>query len=200
MRFRIQDMRSLLLVIFATFGAGCEPSKVQHKPPEIVGERTNVQGTVTQWIVRETSYTSKEVWLTPEGPQRKVHQQNKYFLEDQGKPRREFSVMNAANFGKYEKYWPVENAPSWVGTGIDPVGNGDRLYLALFDENRIIHERTLDVIPKWKSSKDEYRFGGGNRTIIFQSPEGLKIYDVLADTITNNDNKEVSQPLLRIAR
>ena len=174
-----------LLALIATTLGGCKPPVVHHDPPETVGERTNQQVVVTQRIVRERSYTSEDVPLTPEGPRHKVKYTVKYFMEESGKPRREFSVMQSADFSNYEKYWPVEKTSSWVGTGIDPVGNGDILHFVLFDESRIIRTRIFTVVPKWRSKKDEYELQDGNRTLILRKVDGIEKYDVLADTTAN---------------
>jgi tricorn protease-like protein len=162
---------------------GCnKPSQVYQKPPEIVGERTNQQGVITQRIIRETSYTSEDVPFTPEGRRKEIDYQMKYFLEEEGGSRREFSIMRSPDFSNYERYWPMDGAVSWIGIGIDPVGNGDKLAFILFDERRIIRRRTFSVMPKWKSSATQYEFRNGNHTIILRSPEGREEYDIVADT------------------
>ena len=103
-------------------------------------------------------------------------------MEESGKPRREFSVMQSVDLTNYGKYWPVEKTSSWVGLGIDPVGNGDALYFVLFDESRIIRTRIFSVVPKWRLGKDAYELQEGNRTLILRKVDGAEKYDVLADT------------------
>jgi len=172
----------LLLTLMAVNTGGCK-SQVHHESPETVGERTNHQGVVTQRIIRETSYTEETIPAsTPDGPKKRRHVEVKYFLQEQGKPRREFSIMQSADFSNYEKYWPLENTVSWVATGIDPVGNKDKLYFMLFDASRIIRTNIFSVVPRWKSEESEYELRDGNRTLILRTPHGLEKYDVLADT------------------
>jgi hypothetical protein len=172
----------LLLAIIAAQTGACK-AKVHRKPPEIVGESTNRQGIVTR-IVRETSYTSEDVLLTPEGLRKKMKYEVKWFLEQSGKPRHELSIMrSAADSSKSERYWAVENTSLWLGIGTDPIGNRDMLYFVLFDESRIIRTRTFKVVPKSKSSESEFELQRGNRQIVIRSQEGPQQYDVLADTI-----------------
>src|SRR5258707_389544 len=82
----------LLSTLIAT--GGCK-AQVHHEPPETVGERTNQQGLATQRIIRETSYTSKDVLLTPEGPKKRIDATIKWFLEERDKPRRELPLMRS---------------------------------------------------------------------------------------------------------
>ena len=164
--------------------ASCSP-KIHRKPPETVGIRTNLQGFVSQRIVREISYTEDRIpVLTPDGPKNRTHGEVKYFLEELGKPRREITVMHPSDFSNYGEYWPINDSPLWVGTGINPVGNKDRLNIILFDENKVARTRTFSVVPKWKSSENEFAFQDGNRTMIIRSPDGLMKYNLVEDAVT----------------
>jgi hypothetical protein len=173
----------LLLTLLAAITGGCK-AQVHHNPPVTVGERTNQQGTVNQRIILESSYTVEKVpVLTPDGLRNRTHDQSMYFLEGDGKPRRELPVMFSVNMNakNYEKCWPVEGTNQWVAAGTDPIGNRDKLYFVLFDESRIIRTNVFRVVPKAESEKDEYELQNGNRTIIIRSPDGLEKYDVLSD-------------------
>jgi hypothetical protein len=176
----------LLLTLMAANTGGCK-AQVHHDPPQTIGERTNSQGVVTQRIILESSYTTDRVpVLTPDGLRNRTHGSATYYLEEDGKPRREFPIMFSVNATakNYEKCWPVEGTNQWLAAGIDPIGNRDKLYFVLFDESRIVRTNVFSVVPKWKSEKAEYELQNGNRTMIIRTPDGLQKYDVLADKST----------------
>ena len=181
------NARLLLLILFTTVVASCAPSTPHKNPPKLLGVRTNQQGMLTQRIVLESSYTTEAIpVLTADGPRNRTHGKTTYYIEDQGKPRRELPIMFAvnANAKNYEACWPVEGTNQWFVAGTDPIGNGDKLYVVLFDESRIIRTNVFNVIPKWKSEKNEYELQDSNRTIIIRSPDGLLNYNLLEDAVT----------------
>lgn len=166
---------------------GCKPP-VHHQPFVTVGERTDQQGTVTQRITLESSSTVEKIpVLTPDGLRNRTHDKSTYYLEEDGKPRRELPVMFSVNVNarNYEKCWAVQGTNLWLAAGIDPIGNRDKLYFVLFDQSRIIRTNVFNVVPKWKSEKDEYELQDGNHTLIIRAPDGLEKYDVLADKTAN---------------
>jgi hypothetical protein len=172
----------LLLTLMAAITGGCK-AQVHHDPPQTIGERTKSQG-VTQRIILESSYTTERVpVLTPDGLRNRTHGTATYFLEENGKPRRELPLMRSVvETSKSGKCWPVESTSQWLAAGTDPIGNGDKLYFVLFDEKWIIRTNIFSVVPKWKSEKDEYELQDGNRIMLIRTPDGLVKYDVLANT------------------
>src|SRR6266536_3074422 len=107
----------LLLALTTASTAGCKP-QVHNEPPEMVGERTNQRGVVTQRIVRETSYTSKDVLVTPEGPKKRIGYHIKWFLEEPHELRREFPLMGSVvDSSKPARCWPVQGTNQWLAAG-----------------------------------------------------------------------------------
>ena len=151
---------------------GSKP-QVHREAPEIVGQRTNEQGLATQRIVRETSYSSTDVLLTPEGPKKRTDYQIKWFLEEPPGRRREFPLMRSVvDLSRSATCWPVADTNLWLAAGIDPVGNGDKLYVVVFDEQHIIRTNVFNVVPKWKSGESEFELQSGNRAILVRTGEG----------------------------
>jgi hypothetical protein len=173
----------LISILVLATTEGCKP-KVRQNPPQIIGERTNQQGAVTQRIILESSYSEESVLLTPEGPRMRMHGQVAYFLEEPGKPRQELPIMSSVAIAaaySFSNCLPVEGTNLWIAAGIDPSGNGDNLRFVLFDEKHIIRAKVMKAVPEWKSEKPVNEFQDGNHIMMIRSPDGPEKYEVLAD-------------------
>ena len=195
-------MRTIWLAILILVFGGCGGTEVHREPPEILGERKNQQGEVIQQLVRERTITRKPVLLAPDGPTKSIKYADKYVLQEGDKTRHVVPMNKADEFRNCGRFWPVEGSTRWVGAGIDPVSNqntghvavieGRRtfsynendLHIVVFDAKGVAIHRTFSVQPKRESSKDEFGFENGNRTIRFRSPEGPKKYEVLEDKVS----------------
>ena len=190
---------------------GCIP-QTRHEPPQIVGERTNLQGRVVQRIIRETTRIEHTVPLTPEGPKIRTELRCKFFYQDGDAPRRSFLIGNSATNLFLENCLPVQNSALWVSFWCWPtwtnvtdaagvvVGKGKRddLHILVFDVAGFMRHRVFTTTSKlgWDEDyEDSAKARDGNRTIVFKSPGGPKQYDVLLDTVTAAKEFDDSQKL-----
>jgi hypothetical protein len=187
-----------LLLFFALcvwlFGfGGCIPWTYRREPvkQETIAERKNLQGETIQKLTRERAFSSMDALITPDGP-RKVWgiPYCKYFLEADGKPKRELPFLSFDKYNEPLDYRPVEQTSLWIGTDSSSIHDYD-LFLVVFDEKRLLIKRTFKLntnkfIQK-RYQANELHFMDGNHTIIFSTLEGIKKYDVLNNTVTDAD-------------
>lgn len=129
--------------------------------------------------------------LTPEGPKVRTELRCKFFYQDGDAPRRQFLIGNSATNVFLENCLPVKNCDLWVSywcwaTAVD-MGKRDDLNILVFDVAGFMRYRVFTTISKqgWDEDyTDSAKAQDGNQTIVFKSPEGLKQYDVISDTVT----------------
>lgn len=191
-------MRIYSLFIFAVVLTGCSSRTLG--PPETAGERTNSQGQVVQRIIRQTTTIEHDALLTPEGPKVWTELRCKFFYQDGDAPRRPFLIGNSATNVFLENCLPVKDTNLWVSFWCWPTWTNvtdatgevvdkrkrDDLHVLVFDVAGFSRHRVFTTRSKqgWDEDyEDSARAQDGNRTIVFKSPDGLKQYDVISDTM-----------------
>ena len=174
--------------------------QTRHEPPQIVGERTNLQGKVVQRIIRETTAIDHSALLTPEGPKTWRELRYKFFFQEGDGPRREFLIGNSATNCFPGDCLPVKDSALWVSFWCWPTWTNvtdaagvivdkrkrDDLHVVVFDVTGFARHRVFTTESKqgWDEDyQDSASAQDGNQTIIFKSPEGPKQYNVTADTV-----------------
>jgi hypothetical protein len=190
----------LIVIVVAITGCSAES---HHEGPTIVGARTNSNGEVTQQLIKDVNFKTRNVLITPEGPKKRMtDHQVKFFLKEGDNPARELA-LNGEDSKYCGQFWPVQNSTLWVGSGINPGSNENTghaavfdgkqmlshnendLHIIVFDEGGVISRRKLSVVPKWESSVEEVSFDSKNRMLVISSPRGLKKYDPVADSLSD---------------
>lgn len=207
LKFHLTALWSLVIITATT-------SCVYHSPPEIAGERIDAEGAVTEKIIRKTTCVSYPA-LTPDGRDSMTTYSQHYYFQEGDKPGRKFWIGNSRTNQLMGNFLAVSNSSMWVTfddtiswtdrpsaahTVTNEQGESHTSYIAndlhiyVFDDKGFLLHRTFLILQRGEGKllpESEFPSSGkvdtenGNRTLIFKTPEGLKKYDVPADTLTD---------------
>jgi len=192
-KFRWLTVRNLklvcigVLIVFAIWVLWllATPFIPHDNPEQELAVRKDATGRMVQRITCITSSTHDLFpFPGPHGWARlSYHAGDKYYCDEPG--ARKFEMRFLRDQGFYGAEWkPIENSSLWLITtdARTVAGARDGIRAIVLDKSHILHER---ILSSFKRTGYGFEFKNGNQTIIYQSREGMKTYDVRTDTETD---------------
>jgi hypothetical protein len=132
-----------------------------------------------KWQYRESLvYESSSLTIAPN-----TYRTRKYFLEEPGKERRELTFLH--DVPVFDNCVPVDDTKLWVAASFFEMGMDAPITVLVFDGWGIVRARKLR--RKSGAAKPfgifSFKFGTGNRTVMYAGPNGLEAYDVVTDEV-----------------
>ena len=162
---------------------------LQKDPPKVIGEEVDPNGGELRRIVFEHSYRVTGWVPDVHGGHETLMEYEQYFLEVASKPRQELTFLSEhfKRFGKhYGFFLPVKDSELWVTAGyFEP---GEQITVFVFDHAGMRTHRRLEVARVDPESGEAVHskpiwFEDANRTLRFRSPQGVRSYNICADSI-----------------